>query len=251
MSSAPDLESAHHAGGWRLFANLRTASQYLFLSVELQLTQEGVYLGYYPEGTIQKISSFVREVGVRPWSASPIDAKDRSVPLADFIDEFDWDYAFSVSLSVRQQARNTEHLLSQYPILCANWQDAATKDLQRCVELTMFSDATIWLRSIEEVEAVYRRIRKNPSLMLSTSEVDRISWALTGASDLFEESPIDWSLLFTAFTSDKFYERRDDLIRVRSQLENLRDLLTDRTVVAIGNPPSPGDQIAETRLDAW
>jgi len=205
VRSAVGMESAFESSFTDVSIS-RVATQYLLMATEVQLMHSGELTGYYPEGVFTQASSSIRESASWPGEFDS---------LAEFLGTFDEDLPLFLTPEM-------------YLGIEALWRDAVTPDLARCIELVMFAVQEVWESSIAEVAHLSRRLEQNPSLSVSAEEIDRVTWALTGAADLSWDDPnsIGWSVVRRAFWSEMYETRRVQLDEVRSHIIGLQDVLT-------------------------
>ncbi|WP_396922929.1 hypothetical protein [Mycolicibacterium sp.] len=219
VRSVLGLETVHRQGRsyTEHFFISRAAAHYMLLVPEFELMRWGELIGYYPEGTSEKISAIVKENG--PPSAVRGAASHSLAEIVDHVGEDLW------------APQNTlEHELidrKKFRTLEAIWLDSVTPELTECIRLVLFTEEREWEQEIAQVKQLADRLHRNPSLNLSGEELDRVAWALSGAAPLFDEDSLSWAAIRNAFDYPLSSDRPRQLEQVRSEIEELRDVLTD------------------------
>lgn len=194
----------------------QAAAQYLIIIGEFQLMAWGEHVIYYPEGTSEHITNLLR-------AKTRNDDTTRGGKVFQISDLTEF---ANYQLDPYSNFERERVAQEDYLTLEAIWRDAITQNFTQCVRLILFADETRWRSELNEVKQVARRLHDNPALVLPGEQLDRVAWALTGAEDLLEEESITWSAAWHLFRAGAAPDRVGQLTEVRTDLYDLRDILT-------------------------
>lgn len=160
------------------------ATRLLFLFDELTMLHVGASSGYYPEDSSRTVLSSIGE-------------QFRALgPYVTFVSEL-------LGALPRELGRLSSRGDRTRPLVLPHveigWHEANTPDFFDCVRLVVFAGEAEWVNRASQLAALSSRLAANLSLELSSDEVDRLAWGLSGAQPFYETdalSGLDWSTTF-------------------------------------------------------
>ena len=204
----------------------RTCVDILFLLDDLDLYDSGVQFEYFAEGAIEPLLSLVEE---RVRTRTPDDPYWQFLELLssrhDFGGPTEWLIIKPREMTVEQFAE----------ILPAS-QGLRSPAMRECVRLLYFAQDAEWQLRISQVDWLISAMSKNILPTLSTSQIDALSWCMSGA-DSFDEATSKYSLLLkTPFGLHR--ARRQILQSKIKSLNRLSDALAAQRTVSVDTPES-------------
>jgi hypothetical protein len=203
------------------------AARVTLMVSEVQLMQFGANEGYYPAELRQQTLASLQQ-----------DAGPTLAPLLTAVDDSD--------------SHRSGH--DSFTTLQVFWSEAATPEMRQCVQLVAFSNYGAWHHAIGRVDRLATRLRQNPFLHLAPGEADDLSWALTGAENLFlggvylpdpegranmldaryrgVNVDLSWSAAFRAFSSEAAQLRVEELRAAQDSILAIQDFMFDDPSVA-------------------
>lgn len=172
--------------------NSYSSTQLLLTFDDLGLLSAGTSCEYYPRGALDAIMDTLSET-IPSLTSYFAMAKDllSHPPIKRLFDEVVTSYNIDRGSS---DLRQDDFMRTQ-----SMWFDAKTPAFFECVRLLLFTDESEWSSRISQLTKLPQQITLNPSLQLTTADVDQLAWGLSGAAPLFREdyltfrTDVDWS----------------------------------------------------------
>lgn len=159
----------------------QSAADLLVIVADVEVVQLGEVAGYYPEG----FTEVIRQLSEWRHPSQPA--------LAELLNSTNARAFGSRRMKKPQAFDDAIDEEAIFVALQADWSDLATPPRRSCIRLLIFSSERIWKRAYDRVASLQEAFQNDPNLHLSSTDVDAVSWALSGREDLYNEP--DWTQL--------------------------------------------------------